>query len=264
MYSAPVITLKYLKYLVTSSSGKGHGIHSPFVFDFIKNVLNDRANYPEYEKVEELRARLLSDETPVPLEDYGAGSAGGHVTRSVSAITAAAAKEARYGKLLFRMARYYQPHYIVELGTSLGISAAYLASADKTSLLVTGEGNYALASLAKDNLESIALHNVRIVTGNFNNTLPQIVGAIPHIDLAFIDGNHRLQPTLNYFAEMMKKVTPNSILVFDDIHWSGGMEAAWERIKMHPQVMLTVDLFFMGIVFLRPEFKVKQHFTIRF
>ncbi|MBO9570741.1 MAG: class I SAM-dependent methyltransferase [Chitinophagaceae bacterium] len=264
MYSPYKKVLRYLGYRLRSSSGKGHGVHSPFVFSFITDVLNDKTQYPEYKQIENIRSKLLADNTPVPLEDYGAGSVAGLGSRSVSSITASAAKSPKFAALLFRIARHYRPHYILELGTSLGISTSYLASADKNAAIVSGEGNFVLASMAKSNFESLELHNIQIVTGNFDNTLPQMVRAIPHIDMAFIDGNHREKPTIKYFHELLSKVSPSSVIIFDDIHWSAEMEAAWRYIKNHASVMLSIDLFFMGIVFFRPEFKVKQHFSIRF
>jgi len=264
MTATLTLTLKYLHYWLKSSNGRGHGIHSPFVFDFVQKVLNDTRQYPQYDTVEALRMRLLADQTPVPYEDYGAGSVQGPGSRSVSSITRNAAKNAKFGQLLFRIVSYYRPQYILELGTSLGISTAYLASAGKGSVVVTGEGNYAVASMAKNNMNSLGLHQVRIVTGNFDNTLPEMISAIPQVDLAFIDGNHRKKPTLNYFHQLLKKTTRSSILIFDDIHWSSEMESAWEEIREHAAVTLSIDLFFIGIVFFRPEFKVKQHFRIRF
>ena len=84
------------------------------------------------------------------------------------------------------------------------------------------------------------------------------------INLAFIDGNHRKEPTLHYFSELLKKSTNDSIFIFDDIHWSSEMEEAWNLIQQHDSVTLTVDLFFIGLVFFSTDFKVKQHFTIRF
>jgi predicted O-methyltransferase YrrM len=264
MFSPLALSLKYLGFLLGASNGKGHGTHSPFVFEFIQKVLTDRTNYSEYRDVERLRKKLLIDRTPVPMEDYGAGSRSGPGSKSVAEITKNSAKSPKYGQLLFRIAKFYKPHYIIELGTSLGISTAYLGSADRSSVMVTGEGNYAVATLAKNNLETAGLTNVRIITGNFDNTLPEMVSAIPHIDLAFIDANHRKKPTLSYFKELLTKVSTESIIIFDDIHWSKGMEDAWKEIKDHPKVLLTVDLFFLGIVFFHPNFKEKQHFRIRF
>lgn len=264
MYSPLTLALKYVAYLFSSSNGKGHGIHSPFVFEFVQKVLNDRATYPEYSQVENLRKKLLLDNTPVPMEDYGAGSRASPASRSISQIVRHAAKSPRYAALLYRIVKFYHPHYVIELGTSLGISTSYLAFGDKTAVIISGEGNYAVASHAKENFESLNLKNVRIITGSFDNTLPEMVSALPHVDLAFIDANHRKKPTIAYFNELLKKITSNSIVIFDDIHWSSGMEQAWTEIKNHPSVMLTIDLFFFGIIFFRPEFKVKQHFTIRF
>ena len=264
MHSPLTLGIKYLDYWLGASNGKGHGIHSPFVYEFVQEVLNDQMAYPEYREAERMRRKLLADNTPVPLEDYGAGSRSGPGSKSVAQIARHASKTPKYGQLLFRIARYYRPHYIVELGTSLGISSSYLALADKASVMVTGEGNYAVASIARSNLESAGLTNVRIITGNFDNTLPEMVSALPRIDLAFIDANHRKKPTLTYFSELLKNISDSSVIIFDDIHWSAGMEDAWNEIKKHPSVMLTIDLFFFGLVFFRPEFKVKQHFRIRF
>lgn len=264
MYSSFTVARKYLNYWLRSSNGKGHGIHSPFVFEFVTKVLNDKKKYPAYKQIEKLRKKLLADKTPVPVDDFGAGSVEGIGSRSVSTITANAAKSPKYAQLIYRIAKYYEHQYILELGTSLGISTCYLSVADKDSVVVTGEGNFVVASMARNNFESLGLHNIRVIVGNFDNTLPEMVRSIPHIDLAFIDGNHRKKPTIKYFHELLARQSESSIIIFDDIHWSAEMEAAWKFIKNHEAVMLTVDLFFIGIVFFRPEFKVKQHFTIRF
>jgi predicted O-methyltransferase YrrM len=267
MYSPVTIANKYIRHWISASNGKGHGIHSPFVFEFVTKVLNDRTNYPRYNAIEKLRRKLLSDNTPVPFEDFGAGPAMRSTnvfSKNVRWITQNAAKSPKYAQLLYRIVQYYQPHYVLELGTSLGISTAYLASGDDRSVVVTGEGNHVLASMAKNNFKELGLENIQVVTGNFDNTLPQMVSGLPHVDLVFIDGNHREQPTINYFNQMLQCTSASAILIFDDIYWSEGMEKAWKRIQDHPSVMLSVDLFRVGIVFFRPEFKVKQHFCIRF
>ena len=55
-----------------------------------------------------------------------------------------------------------------------------------------------------------------------------------------------------------------TILIFDDIHWSAEMEKAWAEIKANPSVTLTIDLFFIGLVFVRKAQKEKEHFIIRY
>ncbi|MCC7526845.1 MAG: SAM-dependent methyltransferase, partial [Chitinophagaceae bacterium] len=78
------------------------------------------------------------------------------------------------------------------------------------------------------------------------------------------DGNHRKEPTLAYFNQLMRHAGNNSLFIFDDIHWSAEMEEAWRDIQLHPAVTCSIDLFFIGIVFFTPDIKEKQHFTIRF
>lgn len=265
MYNRFQLAKKYLHYYLTASSGKGHGIHSPFVFDFVKNVLNDKLHYPAYPLIESLRKKMLADPTLIEIEDFGAGSAIINTKkRAVSAIAATSLKPKKYAQLLFRMVQYYKPGTIVELGTSFGITTAYLATANTASKVFTCEGSTAIASLAKQNFATLQLQSVELATGNFTQTLPTLLAKLKTIDLAFVDGNHRKEPTLDYFQQLLKNAVNTTILIFDDIHWSAEMEQAWQIIKTNPAVTLTIDLFFIGIVFINPDFKIKQHFNIRF
>jgi predicted O-methyltransferase YrrM len=265
MYSSLQLAVKYFKHLLTASNGKGHGMHSPFVFEFITKVLNEKTDYPEYEKVEALRNKLLKDNTVLEVEDFGAGSEKDKKNkRSISSIAKNAAKPKKFGQLLFRMVKYYQQATILELGTSLGITTSYLSLAKSDARLITMEGSKEIADVAKQNFKGLELNNVELIEGNFDDTLSSVVSGLSTVDFAFIDGNHRQEPTERYFKEVLAKTDNDSILVFDDIHWSSDMEAAWETIKKNAAVTCSIDLFFIGIVFFRKEFKEKQHFTIRF
>jgi len=265
MYSSFQLALKYLNYQVTAANGKGHGIHSPFVFDFITNVLNDRTEYEDYNTVEKLRKKLLNDQTILTIEDHGAGSSSsGSRERSVSSIVRHAVKSKKYAQLLYRIVKYYHPHSVVELGTSLGITTSYLALARPGGNVFTLEGAREIAAIATKNFETLEVKNARLIEGNFDYTLPSVLYHLTSVDLAFIDGNHRREPTENYFHWLLEKSNSNSIFIFDDIHWSKGMERAWEHIIAHPVVQCSIDLFFIGIIFFRQEFKEKQHFNIRF
>jgi len=265
LYSPFTLTVKYLRYYFTASSGKGHGIHSPFVFDFIKHVLNDRQAYPCYTGIESRRAALLKDTTTIEVEDFGAGSSVIKTNkRVVRHIAGSSLKSKKFSQLLFRMVKHYQPKTIVELGTSFGITTAYLASGNENAMVYTCEGAKNIAAIAGQHFSSLQLNNVELIPGDFTQTLPALLQQLPQVDLAFIDGNHRKAPTLDYFTGFLNSSTGSTILIFDDIHWSDEMEAAWEAIRQHSRVTLTIDLFFIGIVCINPAVKVKQHFTIRF
>ena len=265
MFSRLQLTKKYLRYYFTASNSKGYGIHSPFVFDFVKNVMNDKKRYLCYQAVELLRDRLLHDNSLIAVQDMGAGSViSTGRQRKVSAIARHAVKPKKFGQLLFRIIRHYQPRNIIELGTSLGITTSYLALANPSSAVITLEGASTVADIAKQQFKKLSLNNIHLREGDFNSTLLQSLSGLETIDFAFIDGNHRKQPALQYFQILSGKINNASILIFDDIHWSAEMEEAWETIKADPLVTLSIDLFFIGLIFFRNDFKIKQHFVINF
>lgn len=265
MHSRVELARKYIRYYLTASNGQGHGIHSPFIYDFVRNVLNDRRQFYPYETIESLRRKLLKDKTILDIEDFGAGSAIHSIKqRSISSIARNAVKSKKLSQLLFRIVHYYQLQNIIELGTSLGVSSAYMAAANPKGDIITIEGASSVAAVAKRNHELLELDNIRLITGKFEDTLPVILQQVQRVDLAFVDGNHRFEPTKNYFEQLIQKATPQSIFIFDDIHWSKEMEEAWRFIKEDPRVKASIDLFFFGIILFRPEFKTKQQFTIRF
>ena len=265
MYSPLTIASKYLRYLLTASNGKGHGVHSPFVFELIEKVLNDKKEYECYQPIENIRKQLLQKTNIIEVEDFGAGSSVIKTKqRKISAIAASSLKPKKYAQLLYRIANYYQPKHLIELGTSLGITASYLSIACPNGKLCSFEGSKAIADIAKKNLESTGSKNSEVYTGEFSKTLPDYLNNNLPVDFAFIDGNHRKEPTLTYFRWLLEHSNDYTIMVFDDIHWSKEMEEAWEAVKQHAAVTLTIDLFFIGLIFFRKEFKVKQHFSIRY
>lgn len=265
MYSLIKLASKYIQYFITASNGRGHGVHSPFVFDFIKNVLNDRRHFYAYDHIEDIRRKMITDETVLTIEDFGAGSTAVKGNqRKVSSIARSSLKPAKFGQLLFRIVHYYGLSTIVELGTSLGVTTGYLASPNTKNAVATFEGAAQVAAVAQQNFVALGLGNIQIVRGNFDDTLQPALCNMPAIDLAFVDGNHRKEPTLRYFEQLLPKANENSIFIFDDIHWSKDMEQGWDQIKKHPSVTLTIDLFFIGLVFFRKEQKKVQHFSVRF
>jgi predicted O-methyltransferase YrrM len=265
MYSRIQLAFKYLTYYFSASNGKGHGTHSPFVFDFIINVLNDATVYPEYGKVEELRAAMLADKRVLTINDFGAGSSvNSSRQRTISSIASSAVKPKKFGQLLYRMVKKYQPSTILELGTSLGITSEYMAMGNFRAKMITMEGAEEVAAMARQNFQEAGLLRIALVQGDFQQTLPNVLSSFSTIDFVFVDGNHRKEPTLDYFNQLLPKTGTETILVFDDIHWSSEMEEAWRIIKSHSAVRCSIDLFFIGIIFFREEFKEKQDFVIRF
>jgi predicted O-methyltransferase YrrM len=139
-----------------------------------------------------------------------------------------------------------------------------MASPPAVKKVTTLEGAELIAKKANQNLESLSLTHIEIITGNFDQTLALSLEKNPKPDLVFFDGNHRKEPTLRYFRQCLFTADENSIFVFDDIHWSAEMEEAWREICQSEAVTCSIDLFFVGIVFFRKDFREKQAFTIRY
>lgn len=253
--------LNYSHYRLTSKTP--HGIHSPFVYNLVTQVIRDKKTYPAYKQIEALRTKLLRDERVLNTTDLGAGSKKKAApAKKVKQIARNSAKPARYAQLLFRLVSHFKPTTILELGTSLGLSTLYLAAGNKNAAVITIEGCPETAALAKENFTQldapIVLH-----TGNFDTVLPAVLSGQQTLDFVFIDGNHRKTATLNYVNACIAKSNTDAVFIIDDINWSAEMQQAWQQIKQLPQVTVTLDLFYMGIVFFRKE-QAKEHFVIRF
>ena len=265
MYSTFHLAAKYLRYYTSASNGKGHGMHSPFVYQFIKYILNNKNHYHAPEELKSLRKQLLNNHETIKVTDFGAGS---RITssseRKVSQIARSALKPEKYTEMLFRIVHHYHLKNILELGTSLGVTTSYLSKANPQAKIITIEGSESIADIADQNFRTYNCNNIELLRGHFDALLPNALQQFQSIDLAFIDGNHQYQHTINYFHQLLDKSDNDTILIFDDIHWSMGMEQAWEEIKTNDRVRCTIDLFFMGLVLFRKEFMEKQHFQIRY
>lgn len=253
---------KYLHYLLTAKTK--HAIHSPFVFELLSNIIEDTTPFYKYSLIESCRARLLLSHQTITVKDFGAGiNKAEAYQREVKSIAKHSAKSAKYGQLLFRMVNHFHPKNILELGTSLGISTMYQLAPNSKAKVITLEGCPETANIAKQNFELLGFKNIESMVGNFENTLPQALQKLEKVDYVFFDGNHRKTPTLAYFEQCLNYAHNETLFIFDDIHWSKEMEEAWTIIKNNEKVTVTIDLFFLGLVFFRKE-QLKQHFVLRF
>jgi len=252
----------YFKHRLTAKSR--HGTHSPFVYKLVDEVIYDFSAKKVYEDVEQQRKKLLNDDTLLSITDLGAGSRLNRNTQKrVSDLAKNALKNPRLAKLLYRLAHHHPAQKMIELGTCLGITTAYLAKANQEATLITMEGCSETANIAYQNFVSLGLTNVELQVGNFNDLFPKEVEASSQLDFVYIDGNHTKAATLNYFHVCLPKTHEGTLLLFDDIYWSKGMKEAWEEIKAHPQVTVTIDLFWIGLVYFKKD-QVKEHFKIKF
>lgn len=254
------LAIRYLKYLFTSQNNSS--LHSPHVYEFVTNIVYQKTKNNSVREIKKLRSLLYNRNEYIFITDFGAGSTiNKSKKRKIKDIAKNSSKNSKYGELLYRIVEFYKPKKILELGTSFGISTCYLAKGNINSRLQTFEGCPSTAKIAQQNFKQLEIKNTDIIVGDFKNTLAKNINT--DIDLAFVDGNHNKQSTIEYFEIILKKSNNKTILVFDDIHWSSEMEQAWKHIKESKKTTVTIDLFFIGIVFLDKKLS-KEDYIIRF
>jgi len=233
-------------------------VKSPFVKEFITEVLENNRTYYAPGKIIALRERLRQDQRIIQHTDFGAGSKLGSTEKSIKSFVNTSASSKYKGEILFNLARYMDAKNILELGTNVGLGTAYLASANSASCVETIEGCPELCQVAKEALSVIGINNVNITPGKFSDQLKIICAKLKKIDLVFIDGDHSYEGTLAYYEQIKPYLHDQSIVVFDDIYWSDGMTKAWNKIKSQSDVSLNIDVFRLGIIFFDKEIKKRE------
>ncbi|MFS4483034.1 O-methyltransferase [Hyunsoonleella sp. 2307UL5-6] len=250
---------QYIKFIFKSTNQ--HGVHSPFIYNLITTCFYDKKKYHDYNKSIDFRIRLKQTNDNITVTDFGAGS---HKlkskSRQVSDIVKHVSISKKNARLLYRINKHFASNSILELGTSLGVATHVLALSNPDAIITTIEGCPEISKYAKHHFQQLHLKNIDVITGDFLEIIPKLKH--PKFDLIFFDGNHQKEATLMYFEMLIDKAHNDSVFIFDDIYWSKGMTEAWEVIKQHPKVTVTVDTFYWGIVFFRKE-QLKEHFVIR-
>jgi predicted O-methyltransferase YrrM len=247
----------YLQFRLSAKSWRS--VHSPYIFKLGQHLKTSTFNSLNFQVVEKLRSSLKSNKTIVTFPDFGAE--GKVVKRTISNIVRTSAKRKSQCRLLSQIIEYVNPEVVLELGTNLGISYAYMALAAPNATITTIEGAPELAEIASTNLSELGIFG-NIKVGEFESKLPQVLRELETIDFAFVDGNHQESNTLDYFNQLVTCISQDGCIVFDDIYWSEGMTTAWKSIQSDPRVTLSVDCYHFGLVFIKSGVG-KQHFKLR-
>ena len=241
-----------------------HSLHSPFLFDFYTNVLIKEFPFHDLDALKRIKRKFEADHRTINVTDFGAGSLKMKTSsRKISDIARISTTPEKYSKLYSRILRHYNCTDILELGTSLGINAMYLAKAHDAARVTTIEGSHETALIAKQLFDDNGIKNIQVIQGNIDQELPRFLDSIEKVDFAFIDANHRFEPTVRYVELILKKIHMNSILVLDDIHYSSEMERAWNVVQSHTEVYTSIDLYRCGLIFFNPSL-TKQNAVLQF
>ncbi|MBC7524595.1 MAG: class I SAM-dependent methyltransferase [Flavobacterium sp.] len=238
-------------------------MHSPFVYDLVTKCFYDKTTYPEYSILKSYRKSLLDNANTIEITDFGAGSrVFKSNTRAINQIAKNAGISSNRAELLFRIVNYFQSEIILEIGTSLSLATSALALGNPKAKITTLEGCANTMAVAKSQCQLQNVYNIEFVNTKFEDYLKSFDFGLLTFNLIYFDGNHSKKATLEYFELLLSTISNDSVWIFDDIHWSLEMEEAWETIKNHKKVTVSIDTFQWGIVFFRKE-QLKQHYVIR-
>ena len=248
-----------MRHYLTAWNTGGEGVHSPYLFEWVRMVMSDKHAYRIWNDIERVRAQMLASKEVVEFVDYGSGKRllGENVRneRLVREIAKGSLAKAKYAQMLFRLVNWLGHQLrkddegltIVELGTSLGVTTAYMAGVDARDKVYTYEGCEAVAKIARNNWETLGINNIECRIGAINGEI--LKDCLERVDIAFVDANHTYVASLEYFNVLADKVHEKSVIVMDDIYHSEEMEKVWEEICKDERVTTTIDLYQMGLVF---------------
>ncbi|WMN06869.1 class I SAM-dependent methyltransferase [Marivirga arenosa] len=251
---------EYIKYFHLQTDE--HSLHSPFFYNFYLKLIKSNQKHLDWSSIEVKRQELLNNSQEIEIFDLGAGSKVQNSSkRRISSIAKHSLSSSKFSQFLFQLIQFFDFQQIIELGTSLGINTSYLASANNQSIVDSFEADPNALKIAKyvnQNFENINFHE-----GNIDNTLPELLNNLTEIDLVYADANHTYEATTRYFNLIAPKLYAASIYILDDIHWSSGMNKAWNELKKHDMVSASIDLFDAGLLFFNPELN-QQHYILKF
>ena len=237
--------ISYFKYWLEKEDK--YSLQSPFLFTTYQNLFSFIKNRKEIDlEIEVFREQLLLSKEVIEVQDFGAGSKSVNTAkRKVSDITKYSTSNRKFAQLYQFFCTLTPAETVLELGTCTGISSRYLSKVTQGQLY-SFEGCEEIARIAQPAKD---FKNLSIITGDLCKTLPTYLKNVKKVDFALIDATHTYEGTLNYFNQILEKTHSKSIIAIGDIHWSKGMEKAWQEIRNKPEVKLSLDFYECGILF---------------
>ncbi len=218
----------WIDYLMKRKSE--YKIHSPFVYDFMRKVLNDHGTNRDYDTIYRI-ARLLDKRK--------------HISYN----------QRKQSRLLYRLVRYFEPESVVSFGKLSALNTSALALGHLQTKVYLEESDDFLETLNSMGIVNVSLiqpaefdseHFKRLNTG-----------------FVFFSRDSFEEDTWDYLADCLSHKTSESVFVFEGIHHDRDMQDAWEEIKANEDVSVTFDLYCVGLVFFREGIE-KQDFVLKY
>jgi predicted O-methyltransferase YrrM len=246
-------------------SRRWDSFHSPHLFKLFSYCCDDKNVFPEIEKIEVLRNKLMHSKDTIKRSDYGAGNinSDNHPTKQISSIARQSLSLPYQCRFLYRLMKWRKPEICIEFGTSLGITSLYLSYGIDTGKIISIEGDPVISSIAQNIFDEMQIKNIKAINSTFEDFVEKNLKELENVDFIFIDGNHRSGPLLSYYHALKPHIRSHTIIMVDDIYWSSDMNSGWTSLIEMPEVTQSVDCFQFGLLFFSSDFIAKQNYLIR-
>lgn len=222
-------------------ASKGFGVHSPFAFKFILNVLDEKYEYYAYDKLQQLRINVVERTR----------RENGYKPRVISISEAAA---------IFRVANYYNPQLFLSIGSSYGVAAASMLAVSKRSRMFLYDDNSAQNNAAA--LEILSGYGDRIVQGeDLQNTISGYITALGDNDMFVTVNNIADHDTATATALIDTAVSRRGVLIMRNIDSSRNMARLWQHCKQAMTYGMTFGNGKTAVMVLNPKLP-RQDFEI--
>jgi len=245
-----------IKYLRKARHWHGFGIHSPFLFHLVTEVIEDKKRYPVYRIIQSSKKQITNRVKEINYDQ--------EITYNGIPLQSLIGKKKpfksvelgyRYGKLMLRLVREFKPSSVFYHGPTFGLNLLYLALADENIPVNTHTTDPVMNQLCKEAIENIPVNNVNL---EFEETTPSCVQEFVFINLSFLPGEAR-----NKILLKLKLGGDDDVMIIRGIHKSGEMETLWQEVIKEKKVRVSLDLYEIGILLFRKKLQ-KQHFILRF
>jgi predicted O-methyltransferase YrrM len=217
--------------------------------DFVCSIEDSRRKNKGKLKFEDellpFREETKNSKRKIEVTDFGAGSKRLGNSRTIQSIYKTSVANRKWQRFMHQLIVDKKAVEILEMGTSLGFSTVYLSQATKGKV-TTIEACPATYDEAKNLFDKLEVSNIEAVNDTFSNYFEDVEKK--KFDFIYLDGHHDGEAVLQYIEQLKPSMAQSTLILVDDIRWSAGMFAAWNKLLVDDYFSEKNDLFRMGIL----------------
>ena len=241
----------YLSYYLRADTK--YRVHSPFVFEFVREVLEDDRQYHAFWEIETYQRNLLRINDLVNAN--GERLPFGKVAQKQRL-------KKRTGQWLFQSTNLYQPNHLLQIGWGTGVAALYQASVRSHAQLICVEPNVSLVNATDSLFQSLPYQNIRRETGHPVEGTQRALAQLKTVEQVFFNDYFDEATTLQLFDLVLARSVSNTVVIFHRPHATATRRTVWKTVRHRPEVRLSIDIYELGFLFFRHEQKARSHYQL--